>query len=100
MRLLPPIDEIPNAGDAAGWRVRVAAAKPTRESWANKRRELVPGCTVRLRRPVRMNAIAVTTDVLTIMAYDKRTPIFAPPSHPQYHCRLPLAHLASATVTP
>ena len=90
MRLLSPVADMPSPGEAAEWRARVAAVKTKR---ALRR---TPGDVIRLPCPVKVRS--VSTDRLTMIEYRKRTPIFAPVTHPALLCRLRAATLAGATV--
>lgn len=86
MHTLSPIKNIPDPGNAADWRVRVAAEKGRRKAGTSKLGRLVPGCKVRLTQQMHFRLIGVTTNVFTVVGYRKRTPIFAPLSHPHLQC--------------
>ena len=96
MRLLSPVADMPSPGEAAEWRARVAAVKTKRALGRATIEKLSPGDVIRLPCPVKVRS--VSTDRFTLVEYRKRTPIFAPVTHPALLCRLRAATLAGAAV--
>ena len=97
MRLLSPISAMPSPGYAADWRERVAAAKTARATLRKKRSTLAVGSVITLTTPATFGD-RVTADRFTLVAFQKRTPIFTPISHPGFRCRLRAATIATATI--
>lgn len=98
IRLLSPVENMPNPGYAAQWRADVAAAKQRRATARKRAKNFSPGDTIRLNRPAHFPKIGIAADTFTFVEYRKNTPIFHPVSHPQFFCRLTRATLASASI--
>lgn len=99
MRLLSPVEDIPNPSYAAEWRARVAARKKANAEMRTKRASLRPGSLVTLQRAVAFPD-GTTAAVFRMRSVRRRTPIFEPVDRPGFLCRLPAATLAEATITP
>ena len=99
MRLLSPVEDLPNPGYAADWRARVAAAKAARARTRNALRGLKAGDRIKLASPAYFSKSKISTGLFTLLRFDKRTPIFAAIEHPWLVCRLPKTILADATMT-
>jgi hypothetical protein len=98
MRLLSPVEDMPNPGYAADWRARVAQAKAARRKVADRLGRLKPGDRIRLPTPAHFGKIGISADTFVLIEMRKRTPIFAPVAHPTFLCRLKRQTLAIATV--
>jgi hypothetical protein len=98
MRLLSPIEDLPSPGYAAEWRAKVNAARGSRRALNATRQRLTPGCIVRLTHPAVFKSSGVEADTFTLLEFRKRTPIFAPVSHPWMRCRLRKASLVGASI--
>jgi hypothetical protein len=98
MRLLSSIEDLPSAGYAAKWRANVEAARARRRALNATRQRLTPGCVVRLTHPAVFKSWCIETDTFKLLEFRKRTPIFAPVSHPWKRCRLRKSSLLGATI--
>jgi hypothetical protein len=98
MRLLSPVEEIPDPSYAAEWRSNVAAAKERRRAARKKFESFQEGDTVRLPYSVQFSKSGVSADAFTFLGYRGRTPIFTPISNPYLRCRLSRTILAAAVV--
>lgn len=99
MRLLSPIEDIPNPGYAAEWRASVAAHKQAAAALRAKRASLRPGSIVRLEREVSFRD-GTSAVAFRLCCVRRKTPIFEPVDRPGFLCRLSATSLASATVMP
>jgi hypothetical protein len=99
MRLLSPIEEIPNPGYAADWRKSVVAAKAKKAETRSKISKLAVGNKVKLAHPAHFRSSGIETDTFTIIRFHKRTPIFVADQYPHLVCRLRKATLAGALIT-
>ncbi|QDJ12267.1 putative cytosolic protein (plasmid) [Roseomonas mucosa] len=90
LRLLSPVEEIPNPGYAAEWRARVAAHATRRREVAAAIRTLRPGQRVRLARPLTFDKKAVSADEFEVVPTPagRRGPVFRPVGQ-AFLCRLP-----------
>jgi hypothetical protein len=98
MRLLSPVEDIPNPSYTAEWRARVAAHHAATRALRAKRGRLQPGCIVTLDRAVSFPG-STTATAFHLRFVQRRTPIFEPVDRPGYLCRLRAANLAAATIT-
>lgn len=98
LRLLSPVEEIPNPSYTADWRARVAAARAQRAAIRSNPGTLSPGDTIRLAQPVHFASHGLSADRFTLIGYRKRTPIFVPLAHPTLRCRLRRDTLSTATI--
>ena len=98
MRLLSPIEDIPNPSYAADWRARVAAHKKAAAALRRKRASLQPGSVVTLEREVSFRD-GTTAATFRMRFVRRKIPIFEPVDRPGFLCRLSAATLAAATVT-
>ena len=99
MRLLSPIEHIPNPGYAADWRTRVSAAKANAAKTRNTLTKMKVGDNVKLAIPAYFSKGKISTDLFTLLRFDKRTPIFVAVEHPWLVCRLRKTTLAGATIS-
>ncbi len=99
MRLLSPVEDIPDPSYAADWRARVAAHHAASRALRSKRARLQPGCIVTLDHAVSFPG-GTTAAAFRLRFIQRRTPIFEPVDRPGYLCRLRAANLATATITP
>ena len=99
MRLLSPIEELPNPGYAAQWRASVAVAKARKAEARLKISKLAIGDKVKLTHSAHFRSSGIETDALPVIRYQKRTPIFVADQHPHLVCRLRKATLAGAEIT-
>ena len=98
MRLLSPIEDIPNPSYAAEWRARVAAHKKAAAELRTKRASLRPGSIVTLEREVSFRDGTKAT-AFRMRFVRGKTPVFEPVDRPGFLCRLPAARIAAATIT-
>ena len=98
MRLLSPVEDIPNPSYAAEWRARVAAHKEAAAEQRRKRAALRPGSIVTLQREVSFRD-GTTAAVFRLRLVRRKTPIFEPVDRPGFLCRLRADTLAAATIT-
>ena len=98
MRLLSPIEDIPNPSYAVDWRARVVAHKKTVAELRTKRASLRPGSIVTLEREVSFRD-GTTAATFRMRFVRRKTPIFEPVDRPGFLCRLSATTLAAATVT-
>lgn len=98
MRLLSPIEDIPNPSYATEWRARVAAHTKAAAELRTKRASLRPGSIVTLEREVSFRD-GTTAAAFRMRFVRRKTPIFEPVDRPGYWCRLRAASLAAATIT-
>lgn len=98
LRLLSPVDEIPNPGYAAEWRARVAEKKVQDRRMRQSVGKLAPGDIIRLPHAVSFRASGVTADRFRFLDHYKRTSIFEPIEYPGLRCRLRRDTLAAATI--
>lgn len=99
MRLLSPVEQIPNPGYSAQWRAAVAARKAERA----QRRAGAPAAlrindVVRLAHEVTLRPGGLKAQAFRVVGQRKRTTLFAPVNHPSVLCRLTSRVLADATV--
>ncbi len=100
MRLLSPVEGLPNIGYAAEWRANVAAARAKRRAARETAEKLVPGAVIRLPEPVTFSKTSIIADAFKLIEFRKHTPIFSPLSHPRFRCRLTRRNLATAVIEP
>lgn len=98
MRLLSPVEDIPDPSFTADWRARVAARKMRRRATGKQSAALAAGDVIRLRHAVSFPRLGITADSFAFIGHHKRTPIFEPTAHPGMRCQLTAALLADATV--
>lgn len=98
MRLLSPVEDIPDPGYTAEWRANVATAKVARESAKQRLGELSPGDRIRLPTLVHFGKHGISADTFIVIETDKNRPVFVPEGHPTFRCRLQPKTLALATV--
>ena len=98
MRLLSPIEDIPDPSCAAAWRARVAVHKKSAAERRAKRATLRPGCVVTLGHAVTFPD-GTTAAAFRMLFLRGRTPVFEPVDRPGFRCRLAAATLAAATIT-
>ena len=98
IRLLSPVEEIPDPSYAAEWRSNVAAAKERRRTARKQFESFQQGDTVRLPYSVQFSKSGVSADAFTFLGYRGRTPIFTPISNPYLRCRLSRTILEAAIV--
>lgn len=98
MRLLSPVEDIPNPGYAEQWRAEVAAAKQRRAKARKQAKSFSPGDTIRLSHPAHFPKSGIAADTFKFIEYRKSTPIFHPVSHPHLLCCLTRATLATASI--
>ncbi len=98
MRLLSPVEDIPNPSYAAEWRTRVAAWKEAAAAARAKRASLRPGSIVMLEREVSFRD-GTTAAVFRMRFIRGRTPVFEPLDRPGFLCRLHPDTLVAATIT-
>lgn len=98
LRLLSPVDELPNPGYAVEWRARVAEKKVQDRRMRQSVGKLVPGDIIRLPHAVSFRASGVTADRFRFLGHYKRTSIFEPIEYPGLRCRLRRDTLAAATI--
>ena len=94
MKLLTPVEQIPNPSYTADWRERVAAAKERRKTTA----KLKPGDVIKLRHDATFGKTGVVASEFHVLHFRKRTPIFEPIGFPGFLCRLGPSTLAMATL--
>jgi hypothetical protein len=99
MRLLSPIEALPDAGFAAEWRERVAARRHRRLMLSARRALLRPGATILLPGPVRFSG-GSSGSQFRIVAVIGRRYVLQPVDHLGVFCRLSRDTLAEATVIP
>jgi hypothetical protein len=99
MRLLSPFEELPNPGYAGDWRKSVATAKTKKAETRSKISRLAIGDKVKLTHPAHFRSSGIEADSLTVIRFDKRTPIFVADQHPSLICRLRKATLAGAAIS-
>ena len=99
MRLLSPVEDIPNPSYAAAWRARVATHKTANAEVRAKRKTLQPGSIVTLECAVTFRD-GTTASTFRMRFVRRKTPVFEPIDRPGFWCRLPAASLAAATITP
>ena len=100
MRLLSPVEQIPNPGYSADWRQRVAAAKEQRNATTRMTAQLKPGVVIKLTEEATFGKTGVSGTEFRLRAFRKRTPIFEPVGAPGFLCRLRRQTLATATIVP
>jgi hypothetical protein len=98
MRLLSPVEDIPDPSFTADWRASVAAQKTRQRATRKQSAALAAGDVIRLRHAVSFRRLGITTDSFLFIGLHKRTPIFEPTAHPGLRCRLTATLLADATV--
>lgn len=98
LRLLSPVDELPNPGYAVEWRGRVAEKKVQDRRMRQSVGKLAPGDIIRLPHAVSFRASGVTADRFRFLDHYKRTSIFEPIEYPGLRCRLRRDTLAAATI--
>lgn len=98
LRLLSPVDELPNPGYAVEWRARVAEKKVQDRRMRQSVGKLAPGDIIRLPHAVSFRASGVTADRFRFLDHYKRTSIFEPIEYPGLRCRLRRDTLAAATI--
>ena len=98
MRLLSPVEQIPNPSFTAAWRQRVADNKQKRRATKQMAARLKPGVVIRLEHEATFGTSGVTATEFKLHAFRKRTPIFEPVTHPGFLCRLHQRTLGTATI--
>lgn len=98
MKLLSPVDRIPNPSYTADWRARVAAAKTRRKRTRDLLAELKPGCIIRTPRKATFAKAGFTADRFRLKFFRGLMPVFEPADLPGFLCRLPREWLGDATV--
>lgn len=99
MRLLSPIEDLPNPGYAATWRRSVAEAKAKKAETRSKIGKLAVGDRVKLMHPAHFGSSGIENDAFTVIRFDKRTPIFVADQHPHLICRLRRETLSGAVIS-
>ena len=99
MKLLTPIEQLPNPSYATDWRERVVAYKQAKRDARKRAKALLPGDIIRTVRPIRYRDIAVDTFKMIPTPHRRRGPIFQPLGH-HFLCRIPSDDLATATRLP
>lgn len=99
MRLLSPVENIPNPGYAADWRFRVATRKANRAKTRSLLTRLRVGDKVKLAHPAHFSKSGISTDEFQLIRFDRRVPIFAAVAHPLLICRLRRDALTGATIS-
>ena len=94
MKLLSPVEQIPNPSYTADWRQRVAAAKERRKTTT----KLKPGDVIKLGHDATFGKTGVIANQFRVLHFCKRTPIFEPLGFPGFLCRLGRSTLAMATL--
>lgn len=96
-RLLSPVADIPNPGNAAEWRARVIARRQDRRVTADALKRLRAGERVRLTQPISFYDGRVLADEFELVPTPPRHrgPIFRPVGH-DFLCRLPREQLGDA----
>ena len=98
MRLLSPVEQIPNPSYTAAWRQRVADNKQKRRATKQMAARLKPGVVIGLEHEATFGTSGVTAAEFRLRHFRKRTPIFEPLSHPGLLCRLHERTLGTATI--
>ena len=98
MRLLSPVEQIPNPSYTAAWRQRVADNKQKRRATKQMAARLKPGVVIRLEHEATFGTSGVTAIEFKLHTFRKRTPIFEAVSHPGFLCRLHQRTLGTATI--
>ena len=98
MRLLSPVEQIPNSSYAAAWRLRVAENKEKRRAINRMAAQLKPGVTIRLANEASFGKSGVVATDFQLRYFRKRTPVFEPVGVPGFFCRLDRQTLATATI--
>ncbi len=88
MKLLSPIEDIPNPSYAASWRDNVAAAKAKRKAVRDHAKKLKVGTVIRLGFEPHFKSIGNCGNTFKVVDFCNTTPIFAPVTHPYMRCRL------------
>jgi hypothetical protein len=88
MRLLSPIEDLPNPGYAAQWRASVAVAKARKAEARLNISKLAIGDKVKLTHSAHFRSSGIETDAFTVIRFHKRTPIFVADQHPHLVCHL------------
>lgn len=99
MRLLSPVENIPNPGYAADWRSRVATRKANRAKTRSLLTRLRVGDKVKLAHPAHFPKSGILTDEFQLIRFDRRAPIFVAVAHPLLICRLRRDTLTGATIS-
>ncbi|MGA8756004.1 MAG: hypothetical protein WB611_06685 [Stellaceae bacterium] len=97
MRLLTPIDDLPNPGYAADWRARVEARKNAKRHQTQRRQSLRVGSIVTLPTAASFRG-GITASRFRVAHFRRRTPIFEALDPPGFLCRLTAAALSTATI--
>ena len=100
MRLLSPVEQIPNPSYTAAWRQRVADNKQKRRATRQLATQLKPGVIIRLEHEASFGKSSVTAIEFQLRTFRKRTPVFEAVGHPGFLCRLPQRMLGTATIVP
>ena len=98
MRLLSPVEDIPQPSFTAAWRARVAARKAERRGARESAAAIVVGDIVRLPNEVTLRPGGVRARAFRLVGRRKRTRLFEPLDHPGVICRLSARLLADASV--
>lgn len=88
MKLLSPVEDIPNPSYAASWRANVAAAKAKRTAVRENAKKLKVGDVIRLTCEPHFKSIPNCGNTFKVVDFRKTTPIFVPVTHPYLRCRL------------
>lgn len=97
MRLLSPVEDIPNPSYSADWRARVAARKLARQQQKQSANRIGLGDIVRLDREIAFRG-GVRAQAFRLIDQRKRTRVFEPLNHPGMRCRLPSRLIAGGAV--
>ena len=98
MRLLSPVEQIPNPSYAAAWRLRVAENKEQRRATKRMAAQLKPGVTIRLVDEATFGKSGVVATDFQLRYFRKGTPVFEPVGVPGFLCQLNRESLATATI--
>ncbi len=98
MRLLSPVEQIPNPSYTAAWRQRVTENKQKRRTTRQVAAKLKPGVTIRLEHEVSFGKSGITAIEFQLRYFRKRTPVFEAVGHPGFLCRLHQQTLGTATI--
>ena len=98
MRLLSPVEQIPNPSYTAAWRQRVAETKQERRATKQMAARLKPGVVIRREHAASFGKPGVGASEFRLRYFQKRTPVFEVVGHPGFLCRLHQQMLGTATI--
>ena len=98
MRLLSPVEQIPNPSYTSDWRARVAAAKTKRKTTEDLVAQLKHGVTIKVGYELTFAQSGIRADTFRFLFRHKRTLVFEPTGHSSFLCRLLREALAMATI--